>query len=170
MDPIDPPEDIEDVADLEAYLGGLADAHNDLVREVNRLDNLVVKALENSREAEQLRDDIARLRDQVEMVNATMPNQQRGKYEKIRAIIEFAIEEGSGGTAGVKVTTGQAAAAAGASRDTARRLMDEIAATFSWGDVEVPGGPNPKELRISTRRHDEDDLVDDVVARFKGGA
>jgi len=174
MDEIDPPDDITDIADLEAYLGELAAAHNDLVREVNRLDNLVVRALENSREAGEdvadLQGEVDRLRDQVEMVDATMPDQQKGKYEKMLAIVRAALDDGSQGPSGVKITTGHAATAAGSSRDTARRLMDEIGASFPWAECEAPGGPKPKELRISTRRHDEDDLVDDISAKLKGGA
>jgi hypothetical protein len=174
MEEIDPPEDIDNIGDLESYLGELAAAHNDLVHEVNRIDNLVVGALENSREAgddvEALRGEVSRLRDQVELVDATMPAQQKSKLAKIRDILEFGMTEATGGRGGVKVTTGEAAAAAGASRDTARRLMDEIGANFSWAEVKTPGGPNPKELRLAIRGRDLDELMDDVRGHYGGAS
>lgn len=174
MNEIDPPEDINSVDDIESFLGELAEQHNELVREVERIDNLVIRALDNyhdtSDDLEELRGEVNRLRDQVEIVDATMPDQQKGKLEKVRSILEFAMDHGSGGMRGVKVDSGEAAAAAGSSRDTACRLMDEVGATFSWADVETPGGPKPKVLKLAIQDREVGELMDDVRAHYGGGA
>jgi len=110
-------------------------------------------------------DELQHLRGQLDTIDATMPQQQRGKRQKVRSILEFGVSEANGGTAGVKITSGEAAAAASCSRDTARRLMDEIGTTFAWADVKNPGGPNPKELRVSTDTGLES-LMADVAAAY----
>lgn len=172
VDEIDPPDGLDSVDELEGYLADLADAHNALVREVERIDRLVVNGLNSKNdgldELETLRGEVDRLRDQVEIVDATMAKPQQSKVQKIRATLQWAMTHGSGGPAGVVVETGQASAAASCSRKTARRLMDEIGSSFRWADVETPGGPNPKQLRLAIRDRGMDDLMDDVRAHYGG--
>jgi hypothetical protein len=43
--------------------------------------------------------------------------------------------------------------------------MDEIGSTFAWADVKNPGGPKPKELRVSTDTGLEA-LMADVAAAY----
>lgn len=109
--------------------------------------------------------ELRHLRSQLDTIDATMPQQQRGKRQKVRSILKFGVSEANGGTAGVKVTSGEAAAAASCSRDTARRLMDEIGSTFAWADVKNPGGPKPKELRV-TIADGLETLMADVEAAY----
>jgi hypothetical protein len=110
-------------------------------------------------------DELRHLRGQLDTIDATMPQQQRGKRQKVRSILEFGVSEANGVTAGVKVTSGEAAAAASCSRDTARRLMDEIGTTFEWAGVKNPGGPKPKELRL-TIENGLEALMADVAAAY----
>lgn len=166
MDTIDPPDEIDDRADLETYLDRLAAQQNEIVRELNRIETMALAADDRSVEAatdvDDLQGQIDRLRDQVDMMDATMPDQQRTKLQKVRSILEYALEEGTRGTTGVKLVTGEVTAAAGSSRQTARRLMDEIGAAFEWAEVKTPGGPNPKELRLAVNDRAVGDLMDDV--------
>lgn len=174
---VDPPEDIDSLDDLVSFLSDLAERHNALVREVERVDentNGVFPRLSS------IDDDLAELDNQVhavknqlddvnghvETVEASMPDQQKGKLEKVEAILDYAYTHASGGAAGVVVETGEATAACGASRQTALRLMDEIAGSFSWAKTQNPGGPKPKQLRVATRAHEKSELVGEVHEQF----
>lgn len=172
--PIDPPESIDSPEDVQAFAETMAETMNVVVREVQRLDRLTVRALEKNRETdadvEEVRDRLETVHEKIDVVDATMPKQQRGKLEKVRAILEYATSQARGGYGGVKVTTGEAAAAASCSRDTALRLIDEIGATFSWAASKNPGGPKPKQLRLSIGDQTVGDLMVDVREQYGGTA
>ena len=161
------PDAIESVEDLREVVDELA---ADLDRVDGNVNGLFARAGEFDERLAAIEDRLDALEDQVELVDATMPAQQKSKLAKVRDILQYGMTEATGGRGGVKVTTGEAAAAAGASRDTARRLMDEIGANFSWADVETPGGPNPKELRLAIRGRDLGELMDDVRGHYGGAS
>lgn len=166
-------DDIPDPDDIDS-IDGLRDAIEALTENVDRIDGnvtgLFARAGEFDERLGRIEERLDTLEEQVDLVDATMPQQQKGKLEKVQAILEYAIDHGSGGHAGVKVDTGEATAAAGSSRDTARRLMDEIGGSFPWADVETPGGPKPKQLKLRIRDRTPDELMSDVRAHYNGGA
>lgn len=156
IDDLPDPDDIDDADDAR-------DAYAKLLAEVQRLDNLTVRALENSREAVETADD---LEDHVSMVDASVPEQSKSKLENVQSVLEYAVTDATGGPAGVTMETGEVTAAIDGSRDTALRLMDEIGGTFSWADVENPGGPNPKKLRLQVAGRERNDLLADVADQY----
>lgn len=167
------PDDIPDADDVESVenlLGILTDLakENQIQRSQLSAQADAIDFLET--EVEQLREDLESVNENVELVDATMPDQQKGKMQKIRGILEYATSDATGGPSGVTVETGEATAAAGSSRDTALRLMDDIATNFAWARVDNPGGPNPKKLKLDIRGRSVSDLMDDVQAHYGGGA
>lgn len=172
VDEIDPPEDIENIDDLIEYLSELAERYNDLANRVENINTnvngLFARAGEFDDRLDRQEGRFDRLEDQVEIMDVTMPKQQKTKLQKVRNILEYALTEGTGGRAGVKIDTAEATAAAGSSRQTARRLMDEIGATMPWADVETPGGQQPKQLKLAIRDRDVEELMDDVRTQFGG--
>lgn len=173
LDELECPDEIEDIDQLREILCPLIDRQNRLLVEVRRLDKLVIDAQERSRDAsadlDAIQADLDRLRDHVDVVDATMPNQQQDKLDKIRGILSYAVEEARGGRVGVIVETGEATAAAQTSRNTALRLMDEIGTNFEWASLKNPGGPNPKQLRLAIDDQEVHDLMDDVRTHYQGG-
>lgn len=173
LDGLEWPEEIEDIDHLHTLQSRRDDRLNRLLAEVQRLDKLVIDAQERSREAnedlERVDEDLGRVHECVDVIEATMPNQQQEKFGKIRDIISYGISEGTGGRRGVKINTGEATAASGASRNTALRLMDEIGANFEWASVENQGGPHPKQLKIATNEWGADAIMDDLRAHYTDG-
>lgn len=164
MKRVDPPEEIADLDELLEVIHDLAEAHNELADEVERIDTNAnglanrVRALGG--QVDKLEEHVADVDDRVELVDATMPDQQKNKLERVEAILQYAYEHAEGGMGGVKVTTGEATAAASSSRSTARRAMDFIGSAFPWAETHTPGGPKPKELRIDTDASLQDRLAD----------
>lgn len=170
LDGLDCPDELDDLEELRTLLCRLIDRQNTILVELKRLDNLTIRALENSREAAEdageVRSELAQIKEDVDVVNAAIPDHQQEKLDRIRGILAYAVTEARGGPGGVKVDTGEAAAAAKTSRNTALRLMDEIGASFSWASTETPGGPNPKQLKLSIGNSGVNELMDDVRAKF----
>lgn len=173
LDELDPPDEDASVEELWDTLGALVERHNELITRVQRADKLAVKALEDSRsidrDVDTLRSELEDLQQHLDIVDASMPDQQQDKLGRIRGILSYAVAEATGGPAGVIVETGEATAAAQTSRNTALRLMDEIGSNFEWASVKNPGGPNPKQLRLAIRDRDVHDLMDDVRAHYQHG-
>lgn len=152
---VDPPEDIQDIDDLTGFLEELTTAHNELAEEVasnqSNFDAFGKRLGTINDAVDSLQDDVERVNGTVETVEATMPNQQQEKLDRICGILEYAFDKSNTGPSGVKVTSNEAKAASNASKQTALRLIDEIAANFDWAESENPGGPKPKVLRVQTK-------------------
>jgi len=137
-----------------------------LKRRVNSLDDRVGDL---EAENERLREELREVREEATLAQAQTPEQQQDKLANLKAILRYAVEDANGGMGGVKVETGEATAAIDGSRSTALRLMDEIGGSFAWAEVENPGGPKPKELRLATRGRDLADLLADVREEYANG-
>lgn len=173
-DDIPDPEEIDSLEDVKTLFAAMQQRDDELqsaleskyqwaVEDIITLEDRV-EALQQENEA--LKDRVARLEQSQEDIHATMPKQQRDKQAKVRAILAYATNEATGGQSGVKVETGEATAAAGCSRNSALRLMDEIGAKLSWAKVRNPGGPQPKELRLAIKDRDVEELMTDVQEAF----
>lgn len=171
------PEEIDSLEDVKTLFAAMQQRDDELqsnleskyrlaVEDVIELEERV-ETLEQENRA--LRNRITQLEQSQEDIHATMPKQQRDKQAKVRAILEYATNEATGGQSGVKVETGEATAAAGCSRNSALRLMDEIGAKLSWAAVKNPGGPQPKELRLTIKDRDVEELMVDVRDAFRDG-
>lgn len=151
---------------LRRKFNHLQDRVDDLEAENERLrSQLDAVEGEHERVLKQL-DDLA---EDVQIVDASVPRQQTTRVKNVVAIIDHAYEDGTGGSKGVTLDTGEVTAAIDGSRDTALRLMDDIGGAFRWAGVENPGGPKPKQLRLATKVHDRDDLLEDVTDHYGGG-
>lgn len=122
------------------------------------------------RTSEELQERVDDLEEDLDLVDETMPDQQKGKLEKIRSVLEYAKSEAHPGIRGVKVSSREVTAATGGSRCNALDLVDEIATNRDRADVENPGGPRPKQLKIRTDGDAVDALVDEVSDAFGGEA
>lgn len=149
------PEQIEAKDDLQEMLktlqGQLQAAHR-------RMDDIEATVESN---AARLND----LEGEVNVTKASVPAQSRGKIENVLAVVEHAYERQNGGVAGVKLPSGEVTAVIDGSKQTALRLMDEIAGKFSWATVDNPGGPNPKALKLKTNAP-LDERTDHIAERY----
>ena len=111
-------------------------------------------------------DRLDELEDDMKVANATASKNKRGKVEKAIDAIEFATSEKIHGPAGVTITSGEVAAAANCSKSRALTLMDELAGSLEWAEAETPGGPKPKQLRLTFGDREIQELVDDVLEEW----
>jgi len=140
------------------------DNRDDLVKTLHVLDTRLDALLDRMDTLE------ARLEDLEQDVNATkasVPEQSKTKMDNVVSVVKHAYEKDTGGMTGTKLPSGEVTAVINGSKQTALRLMDEIAGKFGWATVENPGGPNPKQLKIKTT-HDLSDRLDRVVERYSG--
>lgn len=130
------------------------------------LDNAVQKRKRLASTVDDLDDRLDELERDVDLTAASIPAQSKTKIENIRTVLRYAHDHSNGGYAGVKVDTGEATAAIDGSRSTARRLMDDIAGRFDWADVENPGGPTPKQLKLGINDMTWSDLQDEIAHEY----
>lgn len=148
IDELDSREDLE--KQLRMFRGQLEAAH----RRIDDLEALIDEQAET----------IARLERDVDQTRASVPDQSRTKIENIRATIEHAYDRQTG-PSGTKLPSGEVTAVIDGSKQTALRLMDDIAGKFEWAETENPGGPNPKALKIRTNAP-LDDRLDELMRRY----
>lgn len=133
-------EDIETIDDLTNELqtlqGQLKAAHK------------MIGKLEDRVDANE--DEIEKMKNDVSVTRAAVPEQSKTKVENILAVVDHAYDKRNGGRAGVKLPSGEVTAVIDGSKQTALRLMDDIAGKFDWAQTENPGGPKPKSLKIRT--------------------
>lgn len=144
---------IDDRDDLVAVLGALQERLRDVEARVRDLQetrgNLFEKIEANAAAINELEDQIDDLNGHVEVVDATIDTPRKGKIGNIHSVIDHAHEKGARGMEGTMLKTGEVHAAISGSRNTALRLIDEIAGTFEWADAENPGGQKQKRLKLT---------------------
>lgn len=156
-DEIDDKDDLIDyVQDLEGRMRSLIETRGALFDRIENLEQTVDAQAER----------IEELDNEVGVVDASVPEQSKGKVENVIAVMKYAKEDANGGMGGVKIDTGEVTAAISGSRATARRLMDEIGGTFQWAETKNPGGPNPKELRLGIKDKSLSQLKSEVTDGF----
>jgi len=113
-------------------------------------------------------DRIDALEDDLAIASATSSSKKASKIDKAMAVLEMASRKPSG-IAGVTVDTGEVLAAASCSNSRARGLMDEMAGAIEGAETEIPGGPNPKVLRLPTADCDGEDLQEELLEQWGDG-
>lgn len=162
----DPPEIPDEVDSIEDVEEGFQ-AVRAKVEPIDDTIQTIFARLGELQEEIQRRDQrIDELEQQIERMQVASSSQKGGKIEKISDVLDYAESEATGGRYGVTLVTGEVAAAASCSRDTALRIMDEIGGSMPWAMVENPGGPKPKQLKLQTGDHDPSKMLQDVTARY----
>ena len=159
-------DDLDNAEDLKAVLRVMQERISDIEGQVSALKQsrpILVDRLDD------LEGQLQDIGGHVELVDASLSSPQKGKIEKVMGVLDYIERDASGGRGGVTVTTGEVAAASGGSRDTALRLMDELAARFEWADVDNPGGPKPKRLKVNTVATPADERRAEVRAHYAEG-
>lgn len=147
--------DIDDQDDLIQALQILNSRLDGIANNVDRLED----------ELHNLAGEVDDLDKDVTRTNAAVPEQSKTKLDNVVSIVKHAYDKDTGGTMGTKLPSGEVTAVISGSKQTGLRLMDEIGGKFAWADVENPGGPKPKQLKIKTAV-DVDERIDEVVERY----
>lgn len=130
------------------------------------MDNSVQQRKQLAATVEDFTDRLDELERDLNLTAASVPAQSKTKVENVRAILKHAHDHANGGIGGVKVDTGEVTAAIDGSRSTARRLMDDIAGRFDWADVENPGGPTPKQLKLGIKEMSWTTVQDEIAREY----
>ena len=145
-------ERIEDLEDL------LDDNVTTVHARINRLDDRV----------DDVHDRIDGLEDDLQVASATSSSKKASKIDKAMDVLEMASRK-RGGFSGVTVDSGEVIGAASCSNSRARGLMDEMAGAIEGAETEIPGGPNPKVLRLPTADCDGEDLQEELLEQWGDG-
>lgn len=154
------PDEIETIDDLKDALAALQD---DLERVDGNVNGFFARVSGIDDRLNDIENRLDRLEQSVNKVDASVPKQSKNKVDNVESVLEYAVNHATGGRGGVKVDTGEVSGQIDGSRDTALRLMDDIGSKFQWADVDNPGGPNPKQLKLATGGRTVEQLMNDVV-------
>lgn len=157
------PEKIDSVEALQDAMETIRDDVDRIDGNVNGFFSRVSGIDDRLDEIEQRLDD---LEQSVTKVDASVPEQSKNKIDNVESVLDYAVNHATGGRNGVKVDTGEVGGQINGSRDTALRLMDDIGSKFQWADVDNPGGPKPKQLKLAVGGRTIDELMADVVAQY----
>jgi len=133
---------------------------DDVAKHIRSLRNQIAGAHERIGQLEETIEDqqetIDRLNSEVSVTKASVPTQSKNKLENVLAVIKHAYDKKNGGRAGVKMDSGEVTAVIDGSKQTALRLIDDIAEKCDFAQSENPGGPKPKVLKIRMDESPED--------------
>jgi len=148
--------ELSDTSELEAELERISENQTGIFNQISTIHDRLDK----------LEQTVEQMQQDVSVTKASVPEQSKTKMDNVVGIVQHAYDKDTGGHMGTKLPSGEVTAVIDGSKQTALRLMDEIAGKFSWADVENPGGPNPKELKIKTAR-DVKKRINGVVEKYE---
>ena len=129
-----------------------------------RMDDRV-KELE--RENKMLREEFARLKDQLDSLDGHLSTQKTSKVDKHVAIIEYAGNQLESGMKGVAVEAKEIVGAVGCSMKYSYQLMEDMAATYSFASLRDVSD-KPKAVRIEFEGTSSEELSRRVRRQYNG--